>query len=88
MHIQMEIYVIVGNLEVGSIVAYRLLPRHLPKKPDRLWLGKVTKIVTRELIYVSSLEPEYEGQEDSVFMEQVVSVQDQIPACAGALIDT
>jgi len=64
------------NLEVGSIVTYRLLPRHLPKDAARLWLGEITK-VTPELIYVTSLEPGYEGQEEDILVEQVISVQDQ-----------
>jgi hypothetical protein len=64
------------NLEVGSIVTYRLLPRHLPRDPSRLWLGEITK-VTPELICVTSLEPGYEGQEEDILVEQVISVQNQ-----------
>ena len=64
------------NLEVGSIVTYRLLPRHLPRDAARMWRGEITK-VTPELIYVTSLEPGYEGQEEDILVEQVISVQDQ-----------
>ena len=45
MHIQMWRYTLMGNIEVGSVVTYRLLPKDRPKNPQRLWSGKVTRVV-------------------------------------------
>jgi len=75
------------NLEVGSIVTYRLLPRHLPRDPARLWLGEITK-VTPELIYVTSLEPGYEGQEEDILVEQVINPTTAPTGTEAILIDS
>ena len=61
------------NLQVGSIVAYRLLPSHLPRNPLKVWRGKVVKRYDTH-IQVEMVEPGYEGLTESVLISQVVGI--------------
>jgi len=61
------------NLQVGSIVAYRLLALHLPRNPLKVWRGKVVKRY-ETYIQVEMVEPGYEGLTETVLIGQIVGI--------------
>ena len=70
----MQVEIDVG---VGDIVFYKLEPRHLPVNPQRLWAGKVVLAHSKKCLFVvvSSLEPGYEGECETVFTSQIVRIE-------------
>ncbi len=79
MHIKMWIITTMGTslvIAVGSIVTYRLLPRQMPKNPQKEWRGRVVGSQPGLGWYwIASLEPGYERLEECVFLEQIVKVE-------------
>lgn len=68
------------NIEIGFIITCRLLPHNLPKNPARLWHGRVIRLALEvEMIDVVSVEDGYAGLEESLLIEQIVSVSEQAP---------
>lgn len=67
-----------GYIAIGDIVTYKLLSRHLPKNPQKLWKGKVTKSVLElGLVWVTSTEEGYIGLEELLLVDQIVEVKHQ-----------
>jgi hypothetical protein len=68
------------KVERGSIVWYRLLPKDLPIKPNKLWRGQVDYCGPFG-IRVSSLEPGYENLQEWIRYEQVIGIEKGMDIC-------
>jgi hypothetical protein len=65
-------------LQVGSVVYYRLLPSENPTHPNKLWAGRVLKVIPdSHLLFVDLLESGYQGLQEYVWLEQVVGIDDE-----------
>jgi hypothetical protein len=67
------------QLVKGCRIAYRLKPSQLPTGEKKLWHGLVLytildRIGLLDSVIVKSLEPEYEGETEMVFLEQIIDV--------------
>ena len=67
------------RIQPGVDIAYRLRPSDRPKNPQRLWHGRVEEMYNGAC-RVRLTEPEYEGLDEMVFFEQIVSTS----ACLAA----
>lgn len=63
-----------GELEVGSIIAYRLPPSERPINPNKVWRGKVVSS-NRAGVMVEMLEPGYAGLQEFVLSANIVGVE-------------
>ena len=60
----------------GVTVYYRLLASELPKNPNKLWPGRIIKVLKDiKLLYVDMLESGYNGLQEYVWLEQVVAIK-------------
>lgn len=66
----------VEKLTVGTVIAYRLLPRDRPTHPERLWRGRIIEGFTgRDGVLVESLEEGYEGETEYVELRQIAGLE-------------
>ena len=60
----------------GVTVYYRLLASELPKNPNKLWTGRVIRVLKDvKLLYVDMLESGYKGLQEYIWFEQVVAIK-------------
>lgn len=71
--------ILTGNtIRPGTLVSYRLLPRHKPTNIHKVWHGEILKIKPEmRLCWVVSTEPGYEGLEECILLDQIVEVASQ-----------
>jgi energy-converting hydrogenase Eha subunit F len=60
--------------QVGSIVAYKLLPADHPINPNKVWRGTVISF-NRGGVLVEMLEPGYERLQEFVQSSQIIAVE-------------
>ena len=65
------------KIRSGVEIVYRLRPSDRPKNPQRLWHGRVKDVYTRAC-KVCLTEPGYEGLDELIFFEQIVSIQGEL----------
>jgi len=62
----------IARIQPGVEIAYSLRPSDRPKNPQRLWHGRVEEVYNGAC-RVCLTEPEYEGLDEMIFFEQIVS---------------
>jgi hypothetical protein len=62
----------IARIQPGVEIAYRLRPSDLPRNPQRLWHARVEEVYNGAC-RVRLTESEYEGLDEMVFFEQIVS---------------
>ena len=62
----------IARIQPGVDIAYHLRSSDRPKNPERLWHGRVEDVYNGAC-RVCLTEPEYEGLDEMVFFEQIVS---------------
>ena len=62
------------QIQAGVVIAYRLRPSDRPTNPQRLWHGIIEE-VHPPVCWVRLTEPGYEGLDEMIFFEQIVSVE-------------
>jgi hypothetical protein len=65
------------KIQSGVDIAYRLRPSDCPKNPQRLWHGRVKDVYNRAC-KVCLTESGYEGLDEIVFFEQIVSIEGEL----------
>ncbi len=70
------------KISVGCIISYRLPASQLPVEKNRLWRGKVLKVIINcprllDSVMVGSLEKGYEKETEFVLLEQIVAIETQ-----------
>jgi hypothetical protein len=69
------------QLHPGFVIAYRLLSRDLPTRPERLWHGRIEDVSRSRssplvgFCYVTVLDEGYEEMTELVFFDQIVEVK-------------
>lgn len=70
-------------LTVGCVISYRLPASQLPIDKNKLWRGKVLKVIIGrprllDSVIVESLEAGYEKQTEWVLLEHIVSIENRL----------
>jgi hypothetical protein len=70
------------KISVGCIISYCLPASQLPIEKNRLWRGKVLKVIINcprllDSVMVESLEKGYEKETEFVLLEQIVAIETQ-----------
>ena len=68
------------QLKVGAVIAYRLRPDQLPTHPEKRWRGRISEtFLGREylldVVWVESLEEGFEGETETVLVNQIVEIE-------------
>lgn len=68
------------DITVGDSISYKLREIDNPTDPDREWKGQVLSIAPKTdrrafLAIVVSLEPGYEGLQETVHLEQITRIE-------------
>jgi hypothetical protein len=63
-----------AHIQVGVVIIYRMRLSDRPTNPQRLWHG-IVKDVYPGAYLVRLTEPGYEGLEEIIFFEQIVSIE-------------
>ena len=73
-----------NTIDIGSVIQYVLLPSQLPTNPNKIWRGRVEKVI-RDIsnsgggvCWIHSVEPEYNDLEEYVFFNQIVSIEEEV----------
>ncbi len=61
-------------IKPGTIIEYRLLPKDMPKHPDKVWHGKVLQCDISTL-FIESLEPGYCGLTERITYKQITAIE-------------
>ncbi|HZS76497.1 MAG TPA: hypothetical protein VFA41_07770 [Ktedonobacteraceae bacterium] len=68
-----------AQLKAGMVIAYLLRPEDRPVNPEKPWRGKITRVTfdtpfVLDHVEVESLEPDYEGERERVYLPQIIEV--------------
>lgn len=77
---QVEPFITVKQLAVGTVIAYRLRPAQRPANPGERWRGKIIETFQRrdsmlDVVLVEILDRGYEDEIETVLLEQIVEVE-------------
>jgi hypothetical protein len=69
-------------LSIGCVVSYRLPASQLPTDKNKLWRGKVLKVIINrprllDSVIVELLEEGYEKETEWVLLEHIVAIEKQ-----------
>lgn len=72
-----------NTINIGSVIQYVLQPSQLPTNPNRIWKGKVEKVIrdtsnSDGICWIHLVEPEYNGLEEYVFFSQIVGIEKEV----------
>lgn len=72
----------IDTISVGSIISYRLPASQLPVDKNKLWRGKVLKVISHhprllDSVIVESLEAGYEKETEWVLLEHIAALETQ-----------
>ncbi len=68
------------TIDIGSIVQYLLLPSEQPTDPNKLWKGRVDRVIRStstgriSMCRILSLESGYEGMEEYIYFDQIRAI--------------
>jgi hypothetical protein len=65
---------ILAHVQVGVVIIYRMRLSDRPTNPQRLWHGRVKNVYPGACL-VRLTEPGYEGLDEIIFFEQIVSIE-------------
>jgi hypothetical protein len=63
-----------AHIQVGVVIIYRMRLSDRPTNPQRLWHGRVKNVYPGACL-VRLTESGYEGLEEIIFFEQIVSIE-------------
>jgi hypothetical protein len=85
MNEQVESFITLNQLAVGTVIAYRLRPAQHPPDPGERWCGKIIETFQRrgtllDVVLVEILDKGYEDEIEMVLVEQIVEIEHEIKA--------